>query len=150
MWVSGRDPGRTWDTPVSHKQTNIPLYRTHTAAQRRRWRDVCPQCGTNTYRDEIPVLDFVQYRKIPGKLPYLIFINGISSLLEPHTHMWGQNTLIISSVSPKRDWGPQRVKYRPSVFRSRYPTLVVSTRRVCRGLNRTKGNNALLITKNGV
>ena len=24
--------------------------------------------------------------------------------------MWGQNTLIISSLSPKRDWGPERAK----------------------------------------
>ena len=29
------------------------------------------------------------------------------SLLEPHSHMWVQNTLIISSLSPKRDWGPK-------------------------------------------
>ena len=28
--------------------------------------------------------------------------------------MWGQNALIISSLSPKRDWGPKRVK---SLFR---------------------------------
>ena len=27
------------------------------------------------------------------------------TLLEPHSHMWGQNTLTISSLSPKRDWG---------------------------------------------
>ena len=29
--------------------------------------------------------------------------------LAPHSHMWGQFTLIISSLSPKRDWGPKRV-----------------------------------------
>ena len=29
--------------------------------------------------------------------------------LAPHSHMWGQSTLIISSVSPKRDRGPKRV-----------------------------------------
>ena len=33
----------------------------------------------------------------------------IVRLLEPHSHMWGQNTLIISSLSPKRHWGPKRV-----------------------------------------
>ena len=32
------------------------------------------------------------------------------TLLDPHSHMWGQNTLIISSLSPERDWGPKRVK----------------------------------------
>ena len=32
------------------------------------------------------------------------------TLLEPHSHMWGQFTLNISSLSPKRDWGPKRVK----------------------------------------
>ena len=31
------------------------------------------------------------------------------TLLEPHSHMWGQDALIISSLSPKRDWGPKRV-----------------------------------------
>ena len=25
--------------------------------------------------------------------------------------MWGQFTLIINSLSPKRDWGPKRVKF---------------------------------------
>ena len=33
------------------------------------------------------------------------------TLLEPHSHMWGQNALICS-LSPKRDWGPKRVKPR--------------------------------------
>ena len=32
------------------------------------------------------------------------------TLLEPHSHIWGQFTLNISSLSPKRDWGPKRVK----------------------------------------
>ena len=32
------------------------------------------------------------------------------TLLEPHSHVWGQNPLIMSSLSPKRDWGPKRVK----------------------------------------
>ena len=34
----------------------------------------------------------------------------ISCELEPHSHKWGQITLNISSLSPKRDWGPKRVK----------------------------------------
>ena len=34
---------------------------------------------------------------------------AVLTLLEPHSHIWGQNTLIISSLSPKRDWGPKRV-----------------------------------------
>ena len=33
----------------------------------------------------------------------------ILTLLEPHSHMWGQSTLIIRNLSPKRDWGPKRV-----------------------------------------
>ena len=33
--------------------------------------------------------------------------------LAPHSHMWGQSTLIISSLSQKRDWGPKRVKELP-------------------------------------
>ena len=31
------------------------------------------------------------------------------TLLEPHFHTWGQNTLIKSTLSAKRDWGPKRV-----------------------------------------
>ena len=30
------------------------------------------------------------------------------TLLEPHSHKWGQNTQITSSLSPRRDWGPKR------------------------------------------
>ena len=32
--------------------------------------------------------------------------------------MWGQSTLIISSLSPKRDWGPKRVNRCPASFYS--------------------------------
>ena len=32
--------------------------------------------------------------------------------LAPHSHKWGQNTLIISILSPKRDCSPKRVKPR--------------------------------------
>ena len=32
------------------------------------------------------------------------------TLLAPHSHMWGQSTLTVSSLSPKREWGPKRVK----------------------------------------
>ena len=31
--------------------------------------------------------------------------------LAPHSHMWGQSTLITRSLPPKRDCGPKRVKY---------------------------------------
>ena len=40
-------------------------------------------------------------------------MHGSSNLLEPHSHLWGQNTINISSLFPKRDWGPQRVKKHP-------------------------------------
>ena len=33
------------------------------------------------------------------------------TLLAPQSHIWGQSTQTISSLSPKRDWGPKRVKY---------------------------------------
>ena len=41
--------------------------------------------------------------------------------LEPHSHMWGQNTLIMSSLSPKRDWGSKRVKSTLISFRVAVP-----------------------------
>ena len=30
--------------------------------------------------------------------------------LAPHSYIGGQSTIVISSLSPKRDWGPKRVK----------------------------------------
>ena len=38
-------------------------------------------------------------------LPLLILLTPLA----PYSHMWGQHTLIISSLSPKRNWGPKRV-----------------------------------------
>ena len=38
-----------------------------------------------------------------------------SAFLAPQSRMWGQNTLILSSLSPKRDWGPKKVKSIPTV-----------------------------------
>ena len=35
--------------------------------------------------------------------------------LAPYSHMWGQHTLIISSLSPKRNWGPKRVNRAPQL-----------------------------------
>ena len=32
--------------------------------------------------------------------------------LAPHSHTWGQRTLNLSSLPPKRDWGPKRVNIR--------------------------------------
>ena len=31
------------------------------------------------------------------------------TLLEPHSYMWEENAINIGSLSPKRDWGPNRV-----------------------------------------
>ena len=30
------------------------------------------------------------------------------TLFAPHSHRYGQNTQIVSKLSPKRDWGPKR------------------------------------------
>ena len=59
------------------------------------------------------------YREKCCKDLHLVHSDDIGiTLLEPHSHMWGQNTLIISSLSPKRDCGPKRVKERgqPEIF----------------------------------
>ena len=50
---------------------------------------VCPQNGT-------------------ALLKGLGFRLSMLTLVEPHSHMWGRSTLIISGLSPKRDWGPKR------------------------------------------
>ena len=39
-----------------------------------------------------------------------VCILPVLTSLEPHSHIWGQNALIISSLSPKRDWGPKIIK----------------------------------------
>ena len=71
-----------------------------------------PRNGRNrTEKDEIRV----PYSIIEMNTPWGEFQAWSSprhalTLLEPHSHIWGQNTLIISSLSPKRDWGPKRVK----------------------------------------
>ena len=50
------------------------------------------------------------HKSIRGVIGFLAFcVILMLTLLEPHSHMWGQTSLIISSLSPKRDWGPKRV-----------------------------------------
>ena len=41
---------------------------------------------------------------------HLVFIH-VFALIEPQSHMWGQTSQIPSSLSPKRDCGPEKVNY---------------------------------------
>ena len=51
----------------------------------------------------------------------------VLTLLEPQSHMWGQTTLISSSLSPKRDCGSKGVK-RGAPENSTRTTIVASIR----------------------
>ena len=64
--------------------------------------------AVNPFRTAVPFWDK------PLKFQLVCPQNGSAVLkgltpLAPHSHMWGQSTLSISSLSPKRDWGPKRV-----------------------------------------
>ena len=67
-----------------------------------------------------------------------ISTEGGLTLLEPHSHMWGQNILIISSLSPKRDWGPERVNpFSPVKMNQPYFLSGISPNRGCSSNRRT-------------
>ena len=51
----------------------------------------------------------------------------VLTLLAPHSHMWGQITLTVSSLSPKREWGPKRVNSRISYLVRVLNTVLIVT-----------------------
>ena len=57
----------------------------------------------------VSVRKHVPDAKMSGDMPRKAK-RALLTLLEPHSHMWGHFSLNIGSLSPKRDWGPKRVK----------------------------------------
>ena len=66
-------------------------------------RQLCPA----PWRYTIPCTKQANQARHPPA-PHDSFHKAYPGIHEPHYHLWGQNTLIISSLSPKRHWGPKR------------------------------------------